>query len=93
MDDRLRSPHFSCDKRQSENMKDPFTVKPVYKTLSQYIGNRADIGAGKAMGDGVLEPSNPFERNAARPPRRWFVLFSLVSALVFGCFNYFNNLL
>lgn len=93
MDDRLRSPHFSCDKRQSENMTDPFTVKPVYNVLSQYIGNRADIGAGKAMRDGVLEPANPFERKAARPPRRWFVLFSLVSALVFGCFSYFNNLL
>ena len=93
MDHRLRSPHFSCDRRQSENMTDPFTVKPVYKTLSQYVRNRTDIGAGKAMRDGVLEPSNPFERKAARPPRRWFVLFSLVAALFFGCFNYFNNLL
>ena len=74
-------------------MPDPFTVKPVYNALSQYIGNRSDIGAGKAMDDGVLEPFNPFERKAARPPRRWFVLLSLVSALVFGCFNYFNNLL
>ena len=74
-------------------MTDPFTVKPVYNVLSQYIGNRADIGAGKAMRDGVLEPFNPFERKAARPPRRWFVLFSLVSALFFGCFSYFNNLL
>jgi hypothetical protein len=45
------------------------------------------------MRDGVLEPANPFERNATRPPRRWFVLFSLVSALFFGSFNYFNNLL
>ena len=74
-------------------MTDPFTVKPVYKTLSQYVRNRTDIGAGKAMDDGVLEPFNPFERKAARPPRRWFVLFSLVAALFFGCFNYFNNLL
>ena len=93
MGHRLRLQHFSCDKRQSENMTDPFTVKPVYNVLSQYIGNRADVGAGKAMRDGVLEPFNPFERKAARPPRRWFVLFSLVSALFFGCFNYFNNLL
>ncbi len=93
MGDRLRSPHFWCDKRQSENMSDPFTVKPVYNALSQYIGNRADIGAGRTMRDGVLEPANPFERNATRPPRRWFVLFSLVSALFFGSFNYFNNLL
>lgn len=74
-------------------MTDRFTVKAVYDTLSQYIGNRVDIGTAKAMRDGVLEPSNPFERKAARPPRRWFVLFSLVSALFFGCFSYFNNLL
>ena len=54
-------------------MADPFTVKPVYNALSQYIRNRADIGAGKAISDGVLEPSNPFERKAARPPRRWLL--------------------
>jgi len=45
------------------------------------------------MRDGVLEPCNPFERKAARPPRRWFVLLSLVFALAFGFFFYFNNLL
>ena len=43
--------------------------------------------------DAMLEPANPFDGKAARPPRRWFVLFCLVSALVFGCFSYFNNLL
>ena len=74
-------------------MADRFTVKPVYSALSQYIRNRADIGASRAMCDGVLEPSNPFERKAARPPRRWFVLLSLLSVIVFGFFVYFNNLL
>jgi hypothetical protein len=74
-------------------MTDRFTVKTVYNTLSQYIRDRADIGANKAVLDDVLEPANPFEREAARPPRRWFVLFCLVSALVFGCFSYFNGLL
>ena len=74
-------------------MADPFTVKPVYNALSQYIRNRTDTGAGRAMRDGVLEPANPFERNAARPPRRWFVLLSLLAAMVFGFFVYFNNLL
>ena len=74
-------------------MTDRFTVKTVYNTLSQYIRDRADIGANKAVLDNVLEPANPFEQEAARPPRRWFVLFCLVSALVFGCFSYFNGLL
>jgi hypothetical protein len=71
----------------------PFNVKPVYNALSQYFRNRADIGAGRAMRDGVLEPSNPFERKAARPPRRWFVLLSVLAAMVLGFFLYFNNFL
>ena len=74
-------------------MTNPITVKPVYNALSQYIRNRADIGASRAVRDGVLEPSNPFERKAARPPRRWFVLMSLLTAMVLGFFLYFNNLL
>ena len=73
-------------------MTDPFTVKPVYNALSQYVRNRADIGAGKAMLDGVLEPANPFEPKAARPPRRSFVLLSLLAAMMIGFFFYFNNL-
>ena len=73
-------------------MADPFTVKPVYSALSQYIRNRADIGASKAMLDGVLESANPFDPKAARPPRRWFVLLSLLAAMVIGFFFYFNNL-
>jgi hypothetical protein len=74
-------------------MADPFTVKPVYNALSQYIRNRADIGAGRAVRDGVLESSNPFERQAARPPRRWFVLLSLLAVMVLSFFVYFNNFL
>jgi hypothetical protein len=74
-------------------MTDRVTVKTVYNMLSQYIRDRGDIGANKAILDGVLEPANPFERKAPRTPRRWFVLFCLVSVLVFGCFSYFNGLL
>ena len=73
-------------------MIDPFTVKPVYNALSQYIRNRADIGASKVMLDGVLESANPFDPEAARPPRRWFVLLSLLAAMMVGFFFYFNNL-
>ena len=73
-------------------MADPFTVKPVYNALSQYIRNRADLGAGKAMLDGVLEPANPFDQKAARPPKRWVVLSSLLVAMAISFFFYFNNL-
>jgi hypothetical protein len=65
----------------------------VYDALRQYVRSRPDIGWGKALRDAVLEPGNPFNVEAVRPPRRWFVLFSLVSVLFFGCFSYFNNLL
>jgi hypothetical protein len=57
------------------------------------LSNRPDVGLGKAVRDAVLEPANPFDSEAARLPRRWFVLFSLLAAMVFGFFLYFNNLL
>ena len=55
--------------------------------------DRPDVGFGKAMRDAMFETANPFDGKAASPPRRWFVLSCLVSALAFGCFSYFNNLL
>ena len=67
--------------------------KQVHEALRQYMRNRPDVGFVKAMRDGMFEAANPFDGNAARPPRRWFVLSCLVSTLVFGCFSYFNNLL
>ena len=74
-------------------MSDPAGSKSVHSALSQYLSNRSDVGVGKAVRDAVLEPANPFEPKAARPPRRWFVLFSLVAVMLFGFFFYFNNLL
>ena len=74
-------------------MGDRAGSESVHCALSQYLSNRPDVGVGKAMRDAVLEPANPFEPKAARPPRRWFVLFSLLAAMVFGLFLYFNNLL
>ena len=67
--------------------------KQVYEMLRRYMRTRPDVGFGKAMRDGMFEAANPFDGKAARPPRRWFVLSCLLSALVFGCFSYFNNLL
>ena len=65
----------------------------LFRSLSQYILNRPDLGVGKAIRDGMLEPANPFEPKAARLPRRWFVLCSLLAVMAFGFFFYFNNLL
>lgn len=63
---------------------------PAYSSLRQYLISRPDIGAFKALLNLVLEAANPFDLKAARSPRRWFVLFSLLSALGLGCFVYFN---
>jgi hypothetical protein len=66
------------------------SAKPAYTSLQRYVISRPDIGAFKALLDLVLDPANPFDFKAARSPRRWFVLFSLLSALGLGCFMYFN---
>lgn len=66
------------------------SAKSVYLSLRRYLVSRPDIGALRASLDLVLEPANPFDPKAARSPKRWLVLFSLLSALGFGCFVYFN---
>lgn len=73
-------------------MTERFGRKQVHGGLGQYIRNRTDIGVGKGLRDAVLEPANPFEPKATRPPRRWFVLFALLAATLMGCFAYFNTL-
>ena len=67
--------------------------KSVARALSQYLSNRSDVGVGKAVRDGVLEPANPFEPKATRLPRRWFVLLGLLGGLLVCSFVYFNNLI
>jgi len=66
------------------------SAKPAYISLRQYFIRRPDIGAIKALRNLALEPANPFDPKASRSPRRWFVLFSLLSVLGLGCFMYFN---
>ena len=73
-------------------MAELLTAKSVHDTLRQYARNRSDLGVGKAILDGLLEPASPFDRKGARSPKRWFVLFALLAALAFGCFVYFNGL-
>lgn len=66
------------------------STKSVYLSVRQYLTSRPDVGSFKALLNLVLEPANPFDSQEARSPRRWFVLFSLISGLGFGCFAYFN---
>ena len=66
------------------------TSREVYAALQQNLRGRPDLGLGKAIADGILEPQNPFERGARRAPQKWFVLTSLTVAAALGCFLYFN---
>jgi hypothetical protein len=66
------------------------SAKPAYSALRQYLISRPDIGAFKGLLNLVLEPANPFNPKAVRRPRRWLMLFSLLSILGLGCFVYFN---
>lgn len=68
------------------------TAQDVHAVLRQNLRNRPDIGLRKAVADGVLEPPNPFEPQAVRPPRRWFVLLGLLMVPAVVCFVYFNLL-
>jgi hypothetical protein len=69
-----------------------FETKSVHAALCQHLRNWSEIGAVKAVLNLVLEAPNPFEPKAARPPRRGFVLFALLVAMLVACFVYFGNL-
>ena len=67
------------------------TARKIHTVLRQNLCSRQDLGLRKTVADGVLDPGNPFEPLAVRPPRRWFVLFCLLEVLTVGCFVYFNS--
>lgn len=73
-------------------MKQPLSTKTVDDSLSRYLRNHPEIGARNAILDGVFEAKNPFEQNAARAPKRWFVLLALLATLLLACFLYFGYL-
>lgn len=68
------------------------TVKPVYDVLRQFARERPDVGVGKGLLDIVLDSASPFDPKGVRTPKRWFALLSLLAALMFVCFVYFNRL-
>jgi hypothetical protein len=68
------------------------TGRETHAVLRQNLRCRPDLGLQKAVADGVLEPANPFEPRAVRPPQRWFVLFCMLAVLAVGVFAYFNLL-
>ena len=67
-----------------------FTQSEVRSLLRGYLNYRPDLGLGKAALGMVLEPANPIEPEAARPPRKAFVLAVFCLLALLGVFVYFN---
>jgi len=68
------------------------TVEPreVHAWVKESLGQRPDIGLGKAIGNFILEPRNPFDSTRRRKPKPGFVLGAVLFTLAAGCFWYFN---
>jgi hypothetical protein len=58
--------------------------------LRDDLRKRPDLGLHRTLAQCALEPPNPFDPNAVRRPRRWFVLFSIVSLAAAGAVVFFN---
>jgi hypothetical protein len=71
-------------------MAEEFTQLEVRSLLKEYLNDRPDLGLAKAASGMVLEPVNPFEPDAARPPRKAFVLAVFCLLALLGVFVYFN---
>lgn len=68
----------------------PVEPREVHAWIKESLGQRPDIGLGKAIGDLILEPRNPFDSTRLRKPKAGFVLGAALFALAVGCFCYFN---
>ena len=71
-------------------MAKEFSQTEVRSLLRDYLEDRPDLGLGKAALAMVLEPVNPFEPDAARPPRKVFVVVAFCLLALVCVFVYFN---
>jgi hypothetical protein len=71
-------------------MAKEFTQLEVRSCLRAYLKGRTDLGLGAAVSAMVLEPANPFEPQAPRPPRKAFVLAVFCLLALLGVFAHFN---
>jgi hypothetical protein len=71
-------------------MTKQISAQEVHAMLHDTLQRRPDLGLRKAVADEVLDPANPFEPQVRRRPRRWFILFCILAALITGCLMYFN---
>ncbi len=71
-------------------MPAPVEPRQVHAWIKESLGQQPDIGLGKAIGNLILEPRNPFDSMARRRPKVGFVLGAVLLTLAVGCFCYFN---
>jgi len=71
-------------------MTKQFVQLEVRSSLREYLEGRTDLGLGKAVSALALEPANPFEPEAPRPPGKAFVLALLCLLALLGVFVHFN---
>jgi hypothetical protein len=71
-------------------MLGPVSTSDVYLWLRQELARRPEFGLCKAVVNLVLQPPNPFDRNAARKPRLWVMLTAIFVISALSVFVYFN---
>lgn len=71
-------------------MAKTMTKSEVRILLRKYLKTRPEIGFGNLIVNTVLEPSNPFEPDKRRLPRKAFVLVAFSLLALVGVFVGFN---
>jgi hypothetical protein len=68
----------------------PVSSREMYAWIEESLGQRSDIGLGKAIVNTLFETPNPFDPRARRKPKAGFVVCAILCAVAAGCFCYFN---
>ena len=64
--------------------------REMHAWIEESLGQRSDIGLGKAIVNTLFEPPNPFDPRARRKPKAGFVVWRDPMCRAVVCFCYFN---
>ncbi|HEV2173199.1 MAG TPA: hypothetical protein VGR71_06520 [Nitrospira sp.] len=71
-------------------MPPPVSSREMRAWIEESLGQRSDIGLGKAIVNTLFETPNPFDPRARRKPKAGFVVGAILFAVAAGYFCYFN---
>jgi hypothetical protein len=71
-------------------MQQKISASDVYRWLEEDFKRRPELGLCNAALNLALEPRNPFEPEARRKPKPWFVIAMFLILAGIGTFAYFN---